>query len=146
MKRVNGFIFMLILLLTLFVMLGLACNRSPSSPRGLYRLTEGTPQRGKYVALAMPLKQIAGIPGDIVTVTPQGSYINGRLIPNSAPVPPRHYPYGQYILGPTDLWLVGKDPMSWDSRYFGPIPESLINAIAQPVWVEDSTPLLRTNR
>ena len=146
MKRVNGFIFMLILLLTLFVMLGLACNRSPSSPRGLYRLTEGTPQRGKYVALAMPLKQIAGMPGDIVTVTPQGTYINGRLIPNSAPVAPRHYPYGQYILGPTDLWLVGKDPMSWDSRYFGPIPESLINAIAQPVWVEDSTPLLRTNR
>ena len=77
MKRVNGFIFMLILLLTLFVMLGLACNRSPSSPRGLYRLTEGTPQRGKYVALSMPLKQIAGMSGDIVTVTPQGSYING---------------------------------------------------------------------
>jgi type IV secretory pathway protease TraF len=51
------------------------------------------------VALAMPLKQIAGMPGDIVSVTPQGSYINGRLIPNSAPLLPRHYPYGQYILG-----------------------------------------------
>ena len=84
----------------------------------------------------MPLKRIAGMPGDIVTVTPQGSYINGKLIPNSAPVVNRHYPYGQYILGPADVWVVGKDPRSWDSRYFGPIRETLINATAEPIWVQ----------
>jgi type IV secretory pathway protease TraF len=133
MNRINGFIFMLILLMTLFVMLGMACNKSPSAPEGLYRLIIAPPAKGEYVVLAMPLKRIAGMPGDVVTVTPQGSYINGRPMPNSAPRMVRHYPYGTYVLGPTDIWVVGKDPMSYDSRYFGPIPISLINAIAKPL-------------
>ena len=133
MQRINGFILMLILLMTLFVMLGMACNKSPSAPKGLYHLVIAAPAKGEYVALAMPLKKIAGMPGDVVTVTPRGSYINGRPILNSAPMMARHYPYGTYILGPTDIWVVGKDPMSYDSRYFGPIPMSLINAIAEPL-------------
>ncbi len=133
MQRINGFILMLILLMTLFVMLGMACNKSPSAPKGLYHLVIAAPAKGEYVALAMPLKKIAGMPGDVVTVTPRGTYINGRPILNSAPMMARHYPYGTYVLGPTDLWVVGKDPMSYDSRYFGPIPMSLINSIAEPL-------------
>src|SRR5271170_7829257 len=126
MQRINGFIFMLILLMTLFVMLGMACNKSPSAPIGLYHLVIAAPAKGEYVALAMPLKRIAGMPGDVVTVTPHGSYINGCPIPNSAPRIARHYPYGTYVLGPADILVVGKDPMIYDSRYFGPIPVSLI--------------------
>jgi type IV secretory pathway protease TraF len=133
MKRLNGFIFMLILLLTLFVMLGMACNKSPSAPEGLYRLVIAPPARGEYVALAMPIKRIAGMPGDVVTVTPRGSYINGKLVPNSAPMLPHHYPYGTYVLGPYELWLLGKDPLSWDSRYVGIVPETLVNAEAEPL-------------
>jgi type IV secretory pathway protease TraF len=133
MQRINSFILMLILLMTLFVMLGMACNKSPSAPKGLYHLVIAAPAKGEYVALAMPLKKIAGMPGDVVTVTPRGAYINGRPILNSAPMMTRHYPYGTYVLGPSDLWVVGKDPMSYDSRYFGPIPMSLINAIAEPL-------------
>jgi type IV secretory pathway protease TraF len=140
MKRINGFILMLILLLTLFMILGMACNRSPSAPRGLYRLIAETPQRGQYVVLAMPLKRVAGMPGDIVRVTPRGSYINGHLVPNSAPVPPDHFPYGTYVLGPYELWLLGQDPMSWDARYYGPTPITLVNAVAQPIWIEHTTP------
>jgi type IV secretory pathway protease TraF len=134
-NRINGFIFTLILLLILFVILGMACNRSPSVPVGLYRLVISPPARGQYVVLAMPIKLIAGMPGDWITTTPSGTYINGKLIPNSAPLLSPHYPFGTFELGPSSLWLVGKDPRSWDSRYFGPIPETLINATAEPIWV-----------
>jgi len=134
---INGFILTLILLLTLFVILGMACNRSPSAPVGLYRLVISAPARGRYVALAMPLKMIAGMPGDRITTTATGTYINGKLIPNSAPLLSQHYPFGTFELGPSSLWLVGKDPRSWDSRYFGPIPETLINATAEPIWVRE---------
>jgi conjugal transfer pilin signal peptidase TrbI len=137
MKRLNGFIFMLLLLLILFVMLGMACNKSPSAPEGLYRLVIAPPARGEYVALAMPLKRIAGMPGDWITTTPVGTYINGQLMPNSAPLLAQHYPYGTFKLGPASLWLLGKDPHSWDSRYFGPVPETLVNATAEPLWVRE---------
>ena len=137
MKRLNSFILTLILLLTLFVILGMACNRSPSAPVGIYRLVISPPARGQYVVLAMPIKMIAGMPGDWITATPSGTYINGKLIPNSAPLLSQHYPFGTFELGPSSLWLVGKDPRSWDSRYFGPIPETLINATAKPIWVRE---------
>ena len=137
MKRINSFILTLILLLTLFVILGMASNRSPSAPVGIYRLVIGPPARGQYVVLAMPIKMIAGMPGDWITATPSGTYINGKLIPNSAPLLSQHYPFGTFELGPSSLWLVGKDPRSWDSRYFGPIPETLINATAEPIWVHE---------
>jgi type IV secretory pathway protease TraF len=107
---------MLILLLTLFVMLGMACNKSPSAPVGLYRLIISPPAKGEYVALAMPLKMIAGLPGDWISTTPLGTYINSTLVPNSAPLLPQHYPYGTFELGPSSLWLIDKDPRSWDIR------------------------------
>jgi type IV secretory pathway protease TraF len=135
-RRINGFILLLILLLTLFLILGMACNKSPSAPIGLYRLIVAPPERGEYVALAMPLKLIAGMPGDWITTTPIGTYINGRLIPNSAPLTSHHWPYETFELGPTELWVVGRDPRSYDSRYLGPVPISLINAIAEPIWIE----------
>jgi type IV secretory pathway protease TraF len=122
-------------LLTLFVILGMACNKSPSAPVGLYRLVISPPGRGEYVALAMPLKMVAGMPGDWITTSPSGTYINGKLIPHSAPLLEQHYPYGTFQLGPSDLWVVGRDPRSWDSRYFGPVPETLINATAKPIWI-----------
>jgi type IV secretory pathway protease TraF len=59
------------------------------------------------------------------------------LVPNSAPLLPQHYPYGTFELGPSSLWLIDKDPRSWDSRYFGPVPETLINATAKPIWVRE---------
>jgi hypothetical protein len=115
-RRINGFVVMLILLLTLFVMLGMACNKSPSAPVGLYRLIISPPAKGEYVALAMPLKMIAGLPGDWISTTPLGTYINSTLVPNSAPLLPQHYPYGTFELGPSSLWLIDKDPRSWDIR------------------------------
>jgi type IV secretory pathway protease TraF len=131
-KWLNSVTIGLILVITLFLVLGLGCNKSPSSPIGLYWLWPNLkPSRGEYVVLAMPLKQLAGMPGDTVTVTPEGAYVNGRLLPNSAPSATwQHYPYGTC---PDQLWVSGNHPLAYDSRYLGPVPASLVNAIAEPL-------------
>ncbi len=117
-------------------------NASPSEPLGIYRLTHEPLIRGAYVVLKMPLKQIAALPGDTVRVTPEGSYVNGKLWPHSA-IPtgaPNHFPFGTYLLHPNQLWVLGDNPLSYDSRYFGMIPESLVNATARPLLIKENTP------
>jgi len=125
------------LLLPLAMLLRL--NLSSSEPLGFYRLTREPLSRGAFVLLDSPLKQIAGVPGDVVRVTPEGSYINGKLWPMSA-IPGDsafpHYPYGTYTLRPGQLWILGQHPNSWDSRWFGPIPQTLISSTAEPVLTE----------
>jgi type IV secretory pathway protease TraF len=140
MKLVSRTLLLLFAVLILCAVLGLACNNSPSAPRGLYRITHSHLQRGTFVILKMPLKRIAGVAGDIVRVAPEGSYINGKLWPGSG-VPRdvlanhwlEHYPFGTYTLKPGQLWVLSHNPLGWDSRYFGPIDQSLVNATAEPL-------------
>ena len=44
---------------------------------------------------------------------------------------------GAYPVAPKEVWLLsGHDPRSFDSRYFGPVPEAKsVQGIARPVWV-----------
>jgi type IV secretory pathway protease TraF len=114
----------------LFAELNLTCNQSPSVPMGLWRLTHQPLAHGAYVRLKAPMKEIAGMAGDTVRVTPQGSYINGELWPDSAPVGAYHCPFGEYHLQPGELWLMSVDPRGWDSRYYCAIPESLVDSTA----------------
>ena len=115
-------------------------NASPSEPHGIYRLTHEPLIRGAFVVLKLPLKQIAALPGDTVRVTPEGSYVNGKLWPHSG-IPasaPNHFPFGTYLLHPNQLWVLGDNPRSYDSRYFGMIPESLVNATAKPLLITEN--------
>jgi type IV secretory pathway protease TraF len=115
-------------------------NDSPSEPLGIYRLTHEPLTRGAFVVLKLPLKQIAALPGDAVRVTPEGSYVNGKLWPHSG-IPasaPNHFPFGTYLLHPNQLWVLGDNPLSYDSRYFGMIPESLVNATAKPLLIKEN--------
>jgi type IV secretory pathway protease TraF len=87
------------------------------------------------------MKHVAAVPGDTVIVTPSGSYINGKLWPNSA-IPAqtygyRPYPFGTYTLEPGQFWLLGAGADSWDSRWIGPVPDDLI--------ANNITPLLTVN-
>jgi conjugal transfer pilin signal peptidase TrbI len=135
MRHLVRLTFVLLALLLLYAVLGLASNNSPSEPRGLYRLTHEPLQRGRYVVLKMPLKQIAGVPGDTVRAAPEGSYVNGKLWPKSA-IPAgvqEHFPFGTYVLQPGQLWVLGDHPLSFDSRYFGMVPDTLVNATAEPL-------------
>ena len=95
------FVFCLALLAAL--LLGFACaggvrvNLTPSMPQGIYRLADGTPQRGDMVTFCLPedraawalergyvgagscpsgtqplLKYLAALPGDEIEITPDG--------------------------------------------------------------------------
>jgi type IV secretory pathway protease TraF len=110
---------------------------SDSMPPGLYRETNAPVARGQIVELRKLMKHVAAAAGDVVTVTPLGSYINGQLWPHSAPVPNdryRPYPYGAYRLADGQLWLLGDNPLSWDSRYVGPFTQDMVNSVVVPLW------------
>lgn len=115
----------------LFAELNLTCNESPSVPMGLWHLTHQPLTRKGYVRLKMPMKQVAGMAGDVIRVTPEGSYVNGQLWPHTAPITDHHCPFGKYVLKPGELWLLSSHPSGWDSRDYCAVPESLVDSTAE---------------
>jgi conjugative transfer signal peptidase TraF len=110
-------------------MLVSACLPPQAATSALERgyLPEGTCPSG-----AAPVgKVIAALPGDTVDVTDSGSFVNGELLPESAPLlrdsKGRAMPRlrGRFILRAETAWLYsGHSPRSFDSRYYGPVPLS----------------------
>lgn len=88
-------------------------------------------------------KTVAAVQGDTVTVTAAGVAVNGRSVPNSQardsdsmgrplPVLPR----GGRVIGSGEIWLSAPyHPLSFDSRYFGPVPTTSVVARLDPLWV-----------
>ena len=87
------------------------------------------------------LKQIAAIPGDTVTLTDEEVWINEASLPDSRTLsndstvrPLVPFPRGTYRVLPGEYWLIATNlPQSFDSRYFGPVPESSILTSLVPV-------------
>jgi conjugative transfer signal peptidase TraF len=87
------------------------------------------------------LKPIAALPGDTVILCDEAVSINGARIPKSRtqatdsqgrPLPP--FPRGKYFVLSGEYWLLATDnPNSFDSRYFGPVPESSIVSSLVPI-------------
>jgi conjugative transfer signal peptidase TraF len=77
-----------------------------------------------------------------IMLSAEGVFTQYGLLKNSKPKPVSstgkpldHYPYGVYRSG---IWVVSDyNPNSYDSRYFGPIPESAIQFYAEPVFVKE---------
>ena len=113
-------------------------NLTHSEPTGLYLRLPGRPEPGGMVALRSLMKHVVAVPGDVVTVSAQGTYVNGQLFPHSAiPTTAKGYQpfrFGTYTLQPGQYWLLGTSPDSWDSRYMGPVPVDLIESTIRPVW------------
>ena len=138
---------------------GLWINTTPSFPIGLYRRVEpgSNAAQGDLVLVCLPreqwlreprwslrcpdgarpiLKKIIARPNDRVGITPEGVRVNGRIIPNSQPLPgvvaqtkPGPVPEGMF-------WaLSDHSPNSYDSRYFGPLPLTAIRAVVRPLLV-----------
>jgi type IV secretory pathway protease TraF len=123
----------------LFALTHLTLNESPSMPIGLYKLTHEPIRRGSLVLLKDPLKEIVAVPGDTVRWDTTGISVNGRLLENSAvpsgsPYPP--YPYVALKLAPDQYVTMGRHPLSYDARYTGPTPSSLIATTVQPLWTQ----------
>jgi conjugative transfer signal peptidase TraF len=89
------------------------------------------------------IKSIAATAGDMVTVDPGGILVNdeplegtAQLTQDSAGRPLRGFPAGPYRVAPGEVWILsGRDPRSFDSRYFGPVPATSIQGVTHPVWV-----------
>jgi conjugative transfer signal peptidase TraF len=91
------------------------------------------------------LKPVAAIAGDIVTVTPGRLLVNDEALPNSVALaadsagrPLPRYAAGIFTVPEGELWLVSSfNGASFDSRYFGAVPASLVIGTARPVWTSD---------
>jgi conjugative transfer signal peptidase TraF len=91
------------------------------------------------------LKPVAAIAGDRLSQTEEGISINGHLIANSKslnrdglgrtlPSPVAH----DVFVAKGEVWVISSyHPLSFDSRYFGPVPISRIEGLAHPLFVFD---------
>jgi conjugative transfer signal peptidase TraF len=86
------------------------------------------------------MKPVIASAGDVVEVSERGIAVNGSMLPNTAPKtndsqgrPMRPWPFGQYRVASGFVWVASSyNPWSFDSRYFGPIPGSLIRERLKP--------------
>lgn len=102
----------------------------------------GKPTTGEIVVFKSPvdpsqdwIKRVIGVPGDTVSVKNNVVYINGKRYPEpflkyrkSINVAPHYVPKGY-------LWVEGDNrPVSYDSRYFGLLPEKNLKGQAFVIW------------
>lgn len=87
------------------------------------------------------MKPIVARPGDVVVLSKSGLQINGKLLRNTAPRsedskarPLLHYPFGTYRVSSGTIWVASSyHPLSFDSRYFGPIPTTIVRHRLKPL-------------
>jgi len=92
----------------------------------------------------MVLKRIVALPGDRIELSPAGLRIeDSPLIPgtqirhtDSKGRTLSHMSYGSRTIRDGEIFLLGENlDISWDSRYYGPVPESAIRFAVTPLFV-----------
>ena len=86
------------------------------------------------------MKPIVARSGDVVVLSESGLKVNGKPLGNTSPRsqdskgrPLPHYPFGTYRVSSGTVWVASSyHPLSFDSRYFGPIPTSIIRHRLKP--------------
>ena len=142
---------------------GLRLNLSDSMPRGVWRVVPGEVRRGDVILFCLdgaaarvarerrylgtgscpnglePLvKPVVALGGDAVRVAPEGVSVNGVTLPGTAGI--ERDGAGQALAQEAapdgELWVVAsRDPRSWDSRYWGPLPRHAVIGRVVPMWV-----------
>ena len=137
-------------------------NETPSEPRGIYRLVrhvEADYRRGMFVVFPVPsaaeawvygrhwlaaglplLKEVAAIGGDEVCVFADHLEINRRRIGPVFLVDRQGLPLPQvrgcFVVQPGMFFAASHTlDRSFDGRYFGALPVTVIAGEAQPVWI-----------
>ena len=96
--------------------------------------------------LAPVMKTVAAVSGDFVDVTDEAVVVNGLALPGSAPLEsdragrPLAPAWRSGTLAAGQLWLVGRTPHSYDSRYFGPVDVADVHGVATPLWLWSASP------
>ena len=135
-------------------------NASGSAPLGFYRLENRLPRRGEMAVIQPPpmielmlvargilpasvplVKQIAATGGDEVCRSdqPNGTIsINGKVVAETyekdrdgRPLPAWK---GCMTLMEGEFFLLQPHPLSFDSRYFGPVLRCDVLGVAHPLW------------
>lgn len=134
-------------------------NASASAPLGFYRLVLDTAiARGdlvlarlppsvaklaadrRYLPLSVPVvKHVAALTGDRLCVQSGVVAVNSRIAARALQMDSEGRPLmawrGCRTLRPGEIFLLMPDvPASFDGRYFGPIPETLIVGRLVPLW------------
>ena len=83
----------------------------------------------------MPVvKAVAAVAGDVVDVSDSGVRVNGQPWPYSAIRRVSCFgmridmrlPSGRYVIAPDSVFLMGVNPCSWDSRYWGSLSRTTV--------------------
>jgi conjugative transfer signal peptidase TraF len=88
------------------------------------------------------LKIVVGAGGDTIELTNAGAVINKALLPNTPPLtqdgsnrPLAPFFRKRLVLQPDELWVMtNRSPLSFDSRYFGPIRLAQVSDVVRPIW------------
>jgi conjugative transfer signal peptidase TraF len=91
------------------------------------------------------IKRLAGVAGDCVTINATGVVVNGIRLVNSVPCnydgvgrPLKPYLLKDHILGPDEVLLMSEySPISFDARYFGPLSQTTIKSVIEPLLTWD---------
>ncbi|EKS1214967.1 signal peptidase I [Campylobacter jejuni] len=129
-----SFVFLLILSYLIFYFGGFHFNHTRSMPLGLYKeISSSIFNKNDIVLLKIPqkkeilLKKIVAINGDFVEVNRQGVFINKTLMPDSkifsfdSEGNPLEFKPFKCKLKENELFVMGENIKSYDSRYFGVI-------------------------
>jgi conjugative transfer signal peptidase TraF len=107
----------------------------PTEPYASLATERGYRSEGSCPDGGAPLmKPIAAQPRDIVEISSRGFVVNGKALPNSAPLNVDnggrrlpHWPFGKYRVETATVWVISSyNRRSFDSRYFGPVREDRI--------------------
>lgn len=146
---------------------GFRFNLTPSIPLGIYKISKEKVDKGKYVIFNpaksslfdqakdrgylkkgvfheyMPLfKKICAVSGDSLSISREGVFVNGVLIPESRPINQDnlgrslpHLEIKEVILNRQQVALIGETFNSFDSRYFGIVEKKNISSVILDVYV-----------
>ena len=107
----------------------MALDRGYLFPGGFYR----------YMQM---LKRLVAVEGDVITIDDAGVTVNGRRLKNSKPLavdgsnrPLPVLRLHDYRISDGEVLLMSDySPISFDGRYFGPIPRAQVQSVVRPVW------------
>lgn len=83
--------------------------------------------KGKFLG-----KLVVGVPGDKLEVSPEGVRVNRILLSTdfSVKYPPK---FQSITIPPDHYFVIGTAPGSFDSRYYGLVPQSAVYGVVTPL-------------